>query len=278
MQVYLYAKSGHTIGLDATKRCSAIANALKEFDPILCTSDFRAGAFAKDNLGVKKYVNIDVVRNLHNIMQRRDILIYDTPEANEEMKKDMKEFCSLLYGVGEELDGIIVDESIYKRVPNPTLEKTIFFGDDDYNNLFLGMIKDSEEFDINLLMGHYFFLGNEKIFINHFSNVIDEEEYVQTVQNSKYLLTTSLQTALESLACGNHPVLFKRIDKEYDEILIQQLNLPIIESTNLKELLNQFDIVIKDYPIISNFKILNLDTIVLEVKEKIELFKRLTQI
>lgn len=278
MQVYLYAKSGHTIGLDATKRCAAIANALKEFEPILCTSDFRAGAFAKDNLGVKKYVNIDVVRNLHNIMQRRDILIYDTPEANEEMKKDMKEFCSLLYGVGEELDGIIVDESIYKRVPNPTLEKTIFFGDDDYNNLFLGMIKDSEEFDINLLMGHYFFLGNEKIFINHFSNVIDEEEYVQTVQNSKYLLTTSLQTALESLACGNHPVLFKRIDKEYDEILIQQLNLPIIESTNLKELLNQFDIVIKDYPIISNFKILNLDTIVLEVKEKIELFKRLTQI
>ncbi len=278
MQVYLYAKSGHTIGLDATKRCAAIANALKEFDPILCTSDFRAGAFAKDNLGVKKYVNIDVLRNLHNIMQRRDILIYDTPEANDEMKKDMKEFCSLLYGIGDELNGIIVDESIYKNIPNPKLEKTIFFGDDDYNNLFLEIVKDSEKFDINLLMGHYFFLGNEKIFINHFSNVIDEEEYVQTIQNSKYLLTTSLQTALESLACGNHPVLFKRIDKEYDEILIQQLNLPVIESTSLKELVNQFDIVIKNYPIISNFKILKLDTIVLEIKEKIELFKKLTQI
>ena len=278
MQVYLYAKSGHTIGLDATKRCAAIANALKEFDPILCTSDFRAGAFAKDNLGVKKYVNIDVLRNLHNIMQRRDILIYDTPEANDEMKKDMKEFCSLLYGIGDELNGIIVDESIYKNIPNPTLEKTIFFGDDDYNNLFLEIVKDSEKFDINLLMGHYFFLGNEKIFINHFLNVIDEEEYVQTIQNSKYLLTTSLQTALESLACGNHPVLFKRIDKEYDEILIQQLNLPVIESTSLKELVNQFDIVIKNYPIISNFKILKLDTIVLEIKEKIELFRKLTQI
>lgn len=278
MQVYLYAKSGHTIGLDATKRCAAIANALKEFDPILCTSDFRAGAFAKDNLGVKKYVNIDVLRNLHNIMQRRDILIYDTPEANDEMKKDMKEFCSLLYGIGDELNGIIVDESIYKNIPNPKLEKTIFFGDDDYNNLFLEIIKDSEKFDINLLMGHYFFLGNEKIFINHFSNVIDEEEYVQTIQNSKYLLTTSLQTALESLACGNYPVLFKRIDKEYDEILIQQLNLPVIESTSLKELVNQFDIVIKNYPIISNFEILKLDTIVLEIKEKIELFRKLTQI
>ena len=33
-------------------------------------------------------------------MNRRDILIYDTPEVNEEMKKDMKEFCTFLYGIG----------------------------------------------------------------------------------------------------------------------------------------------------------------------------------
>ena len=276
MQVYLYAKSGHTIGLEATKRCAAVANALKEFEPILCTSDFRAGAFAKDNLGVKKYVNIDVVRNLHNMMHRGDILVYETPEVNENMKEEMKEFCSLLYGIGEELEGIIVDESIYTKVSNLDLGKTIFFGDDDYNNLFLEMVKDSERFDINLLMGHYFFLGNEEIFANYFSNVIEEEEYVQTIQNSKYLLTSSIQTALESLACGNYPVLFKRIDKDYNEILIHELNLPIVESANLKELLNQFDTVIKNYPEITNFKILNLDAMVLEIRKKIELFKRLT--
>ena len=143
MQVYLYAKSGHTIGLEATKRCAVVANALKEFEPILCTSDFRAGAFAKDNLGVKKYVNIDVARNLHNMMNRGDILVYDTPEVNENMKEEMKEFSSLLYEIGEELNGIIVDESIYTKISNPTLEKTIFFGDDDYNNLFLDVAKES---------------------------------------------------------------------------------------------------------------------------------------
>ena len=182
MQVYLYAKSGHTVGLEATKRCAAIANALKEFDPILCTSDFRAGAFAKDLLGVRRYVNIDVVRNLHNIMQKRDILIYDTPEANDDMKKDMKEFCTLLYGIDSEIEGIVVDTSIYTKQENPKLEKTIFFGDDDYYNIFLALVEKSGEFDINLLMGHYFFLGNEKIFDKHFANVIDEEEYVETIK------------------------------------------------------------------------------------------------
>jgi hypothetical protein len=278
MQLYFYAKSGHTVGLEETKRCAAIANKLKEFNPILCTSDFRAGAFAKDNFGIKKYVNIDVVRNLHNIMQRGDILIYDTPEVTSEMKEDMKDFCSLLYGINDELSGIIVDTTFYYPQENPTLDKTLFFGDDDYNNQLIEMTKESEKFDINLLMGHYFFLGNEKLFENNFSKVIDEEEYVHTIQNSKYLLTASLQTALESLACGNYPVLFKRFDKNYNEELIKNLNLPIIESDNLKDLINEFNKIIKNYPIITNFKITNFDNIVLEIKEKIELFKKMTQL
>ena len=277
MQVYLYAKSGHTIGLEATKRCAAIANFLKEFDPILCTSDFRAGAFAKDLLGVRRYVNIDVVRNLHNIMQKRDILIYDTPEANDDMKKDMKEFCTLLYGIDSEIEGIVVDTSIYTKQENPKLEKTIFFGDDDYYNIFLALVEKSGEFDINLLMGHYFFLGNEKIFDKHFANVIDEEEYVETIKDSKYLLTASLQTALESLACGNKPVLFKREDKIYDEKLIKELNLPVIEANNLKDLLEKFDTSISEYPIISNFNIISLENIKEEIKEKIDLYNKLTR-
>ena len=276
MQVYLYAKSGHTVGLEATKRCAAIANVLKEFDPILCTSDFRAGAFAKDLLGVRRYVNIDVVRNLTNIMEKRDILIYDTPEANDAMRKDMKEFCTLFYGIDEEINGIIIDTSIYSKNENPSIEKTIFFGDDDYYNLFLEMTKGSEKLEMNLLMGHYFFLGNEKIFSNHFSNIIDEEEYVQTIQNSKYLLTASLQTAFESLACGNYPVLFKRVDKDYNEDLISKINIPLIEANNLKQLIEDFELTINNYPIINNFNITPLDNIANDIRQKIDLYKKLT--
>ena len=278
MQVYLYAKSGHTVGLEATKRCAAIANALKEFDPILCTSDFRAGAFAKDLLGIRRYVNIDVIRNLHNIMEKRDILIYDTPEINDNMKKDMTDFCTLVYGIDDEIKGIIVDSSIYNKTDNTNLnklDKTIFFGDDDYNNIFLEMTKQSEKQEINMLMGHYFFLGNEKVFSNYFSNVIDEEEYVQTIKNSKYLLTASLQSALESLACGNFPVLFKRFDKNYDEELITNLNIPVIKGDNLKQLIENFSVIINNYPNINNFNIISFDTIVKNVKEKIDLYNKL---
>ena len=278
MQVYLYAKSGHTIGLEATKRCAAIANALKEFDPILCTSDFRAGAFAKDLLGIRRYVNIDVIRNLHNIMEKRDILIYDTPEINDNMKKDMTDFCTLVYGIDDEIKGIIVDSSIYNKTDNTNLnklDKTIFFGDDDYNNIFLEMAKESEKQEINMLMGHYFFLGNEKVFSNYFSNVIDEEEYVQTIKNSKYLLTASLQSALESLACGNFPVLFKRFDKNYDEELITNLNIPVIKGDNLKQLIENFSVIINNYPNINNFNIISFDETVKNVKEKIDLYNKL---
>ena len=278
MQVYLYAKSGHTVGLEATKRCAAIANALKEFDPILCTSDFRAGAFAKDLLGIRRYVNIDVIRNLHNIMEKRDILIYDTPEINDNMKKDMTDFCTLVYGIDDEIKGIIVDSSIYNKTDNANLnklDKTIFFGDDDYNNIFLEMAKQSEKQEINMLMGHYFFLGNEKVFSNYFSNVIDEQEYVQTIKNSKYLLTASLQSALESLACGNFPVLFKRFDKNYDEELITNLNIPVIKGDNLKQLIENFSVIINNYPNINNFNIISFDAIVKNVKEKIDLYNKL---
>ena len=277
MKIYFYAKSGHTIGLEATKKCATIINILKNFDPVLCTSDFRAGAFAKDNLGVKKYVNIDVVRNLTNIMQRNDILFYSSDEVNEQMKEDMKDFCSLSYCI-DDFEGLLVDKTLYIQNDNPLLEKTIFFGDDDYYNEFLEMATKSEKSDINLLMGHYFFLGNEKIFKNHFANVIDEEEYVDTIVNSKYLLTASLQTACESIACGNKPVLFKRDNKKYDDKLIAKLNIPVIGSDNLNELIFLFEQVINNYPTLGKLDFVNLDSVILEIKKKIELFNKLNNI
>lgn len=278
MKIYFYAKSGHAIGLESTKKCAAIYNLLKEFDPLLCTSDFRAGAFAKEHLGVKKYVNIDVIRNLTNIMEKNDILLYSSDEVTPDMKEDMKNFCSIVYSIENDISQIVVDKDLYSKNENPKLEKTLFFGDDDYNNELLTLSKDSSLYEINLLIGHYFFLGNEKILKNSFFNVIDEEEYVDTIRSSKYLLTASLQTALESLSCGNYPVIFRRKDKSYNEDLISKLNIPIIDFNSLSDLIEKFELIIKDYPIIKDIEINNCQDIINEINEKISLYNKLINI
>lgn len=278
MKIYFYAKSGHAIGLESTKKCAAIYNLLKEFDPLLCTSDFRAGAFAKEHLGVKKYVNIDVIRNLTNIMEKNDILLYSSDEVTPDMKEDMKNFCSIVYSIENDISQIVVDKDLYSKNENPKLEKTLFFGDDDYNNELLTLSKDSSLYEINLLIGHYFFLGNEKILKNSFFNVIDEEEYVDTIRSSKYLLTASLQTALESLSCGNNPIIFRRKDKNYNEDLISKLNIPIIDFNSLSELIEKFELIIKDYPIIKDIEINNCQDIINEINEKISLYNKLINI
>ena len=128
---------------------------------------------------------------------------------------------------------------------------------------------------MDLLMGHYFFLGNEKIFKNYFNHVIDEEDYVETIQNSKYLLTASLQTALESISCGNKPVLFKREDKVYNEELIKDLNIPCINSNDFNQIVKEFEKIIKNYPKIKNFNNVNLENIVKNIKVKIDEYNKL---
>ncbi|WP_321469620.1 hypothetical protein [Halarcobacter sp.] len=278
MKVYLYAKSGHAIGLDATRRCSAVAKLLQEknCDPILCTCDFRAGAYAKEELGIKKYVSVDVLSNLPNIMERGDILIYDTDEASEFMETNMKEFCTLLYKIPDDIPSIIIDKEFYKKQKKHSIEKMFFFGDDDYNNNLLNICKESKQTNIPLLWGHYFFLGNEKELTPYFSEILEEEEYVHSIQNVKYLLSGSLNACIESIECGGKPVLLRRDDKEYDESLIKELHLPSIKGSNLNEIIEKFDSIIKNYPKINYTHDYDIDSIINSISVRIETYRKLT--
>lgn len=276
MQVYIYAKSGHNIGLEATRRCSAIAAKLKEFDPILCTCDFRAGVYAKEELGIRKYVSVDVLTNMPNMMKRGDILIFESDETTEFMETHMKDFCSLLYKVGTDIPQIIVDDSLFSKNENPKLEKTLFFGDDDYNNLLLELTKNSSKLDINLLLGHYFFLGNESKLEAYFDKLFTDEEYVNTISNTKFLLTTSLQSCFESIVCGNNPVLLLREDKEYDLDFISNLNLPTIEyNKNLAKIVSEFEEKIISYPKLNDIANFDFTSIKEQIAGKIDMYNKL---
>jgi hypothetical protein len=269
VKIYIYAKSGHSIGLEATRTCCAIAAKLKEFDPILCTCDFRAGVYAKEELGIKKYVSVDILTNLPNIMERGDILIFDSDETTDIMEKHMKDFCSLLYKVGVDTPQNIVDDKLFKINPNPKFEKTLFFGDDDYGNLLLELIKNSSKKQINLLLGHYFFLGNETKLTPYFENIFTDEEYIDTISNSKFLLTTSIQSCLESIACGNKPVLLLRKDKSYNLQFIENLNLPTIKyNENLDKMIIEFEDIISSYPNLNDIEIFDFNTLVLQIRKK----------
>ncbi|WP_375724987.1 hypothetical protein LXN10_06085 [Arcobacter sp. KX21116] len=269
MKIYIYAKSGHSIGLEDTRTCCAIAAKLKEFDPILCTCDFRAGVYAKEELGIKKYVSVDILTNLPNIMERGDILIFDSDETTDIMEKHMKDFCSLLYKVGVDTPQNIVDDKLFKINPNPKFEKTLFFGDDDYGNLLLELIKNSSKKQINLLLGHYFFLGNETKLTPYFENIFTDEEYIDTISNSKFLLTTSIQSCLESIACGNKPVLLLRKDKSYNLQFIENLNLPTINyNENLDKMIIEFEDIISSYPNLNDIEIFDFNTLVLQIRKK----------
>ena len=277
MQVYLYAKSGHNFGLENVRRVSAVHNMLKESEPILCTADYRAATFAKSELGVQRGVGVDVIGNLPNVLERGDILIYDdSNEASDTMQSHMKDFCTNLYKVGVDIPFYIVDNTFFENNQNKNkIEKAIFFSDDDYANWFYELVLNGKKYDLPLLLGHYFFLGNDDKLKNHFSNIIEEEEYIDTIKSVKYLLTASVHSCMESLASGNSPVYFKRGDKKNLENLdlLQKYNIPIIDENNMKSIMERFEDIILNYPKVIKIEQFDISDIKKEITATLEKFK-----
>ncbi len=276
MKVYIYASSGHAFGLENVRRCSAIYKELEEFNPTLATADYRAATFAKSELGVKIGLGVDIIGNLPHMMEKGDILIYDSDEPSQTMQDHMKDYCTLLYRVGEDIDMSIVDQEFFDHDGSIEREKAFFFADDDYSNEILRLCEGQEKQSLSILWGHYFFFKNEQPILDCFDEVIEEEEYAQTIKTTKYLLTSSVNAALESLASGNHPVFYKRIDKDiqnYD--LISKHAIPEVDGDNMTEISNNFDNIIKNYPNTNTINKVDLTSIKDEIAPILEKFKHI---
>lgn len=279
MKIYIYAKGGHTFGLDAIRRCSYITKLLdeKNCEPILCVNEFSAGAYAKKQLDIKNYITTETLNDLSKVLKKGDTLIYESDEISEFIETQEKSYFSFLYKIPEDIPISITNKFLYKKQNSRKNEKLFFYGDEDYSKELINLCEKSAKYEIPLLLGEYFFIGDEKKFENRFSQLLNSQEYVRCVQNTKYLLSGSLNTCLESIECGNKPVLLKRKDKNYDDQLIKEIHLPTINFTTLDEVFIKFEKIIENYPKLNKKEKFNIDTIINDIFIRINTYRRLNK-
>ena len=258
MRHFYYVHTGHRIGLDRFHRAVAIVNELqKEIDITLLCSDFRIAAEAKE-FGIKRAVGVDVVRNIPQIAEHGDRMIFDSAEANPTLLKDMIQFFPSFIRVSDDptdtkndneflispyLEGegicsaVVVNERYFEPLPK-TIPLTVFFGDDDYEK---DLEKNQEQFkplNAELLMGFYHFLGYENALKESFRAIHETEEYESIIRKSEVLISSSPQAVLQNLAGGGKPIYLQRPDYVRDFIpLFEKLSIPIVDGYDREQLM-----------------------------------------
>jgi len=254
---FYYVHTGHRIGLDRFRRAAAIIKSFGEdIDITLLCSDFRIAQIASD-FGVKNAVGLDVVRNIPQISNYGDKLIFDSEEANPIMLKDMREYFSTFIRMSDSLSDVkeknellvslyLDGNEICKAYPidetyfikeTKTIKLSYFFGDDDYSKDLEKNLSFIEDLNPNLQLGFYYFLDYEDLLKEKFSSFTEFEEYESMIKKTEILLTASPQAVLESLASGGKPIYFKREDytDSFDELFVN-LNIPIVSNYDKKQL------------------------------------------
>lgn len=258
MKIYYYVHTGHRTGLDRFRRACTIIRALGDVDITLLCSDFRIANEAR-HFGVNKAVGIDVVRNIPQIAQHGDKLIFDSDEANPIMLEDMRSFFSTFIRISDKKDDIkmekeflispylngdgicnavVVDEK-YFEIKDKTIELSYFFGDDDYEKDLEKNLSFVEDLNPTLQLGFYYFLDYEEMLKKKFKKHYEFEDYDEMIQSSKILISSSPQAILESLASGAKPIYMQREDCRSDFLeLFESLNVPIVKNYKKEELID----------------------------------------
>lgn len=253
--IYYYVHTGHRIGLDRFHRAVAIINALPDLNITLLTSDYRIAQVAH-TFGVKRAVGVDVVRNIPQIANGGDILIFDSAEANPGMLKDMQTFFSTFIRVNDDpedqvypgeflinpyikderaCNALAVDPMFFKEQKKSD-DKVFFFGDDDYEEDLASYQGDLKDKEMNLLLGFYFFIDYEAKLEGSFKELIEPEEYQETVMGASHFITSSPMAILQALASGSNPIYIQREDYIKDFLpLFKELNIPCFDYKNMTE-------------------------------------------
>ncbi len=258
MNIYYYTHTGHRFGLDRFRTAVALFKVLQDLDITLLTSDYRIASSSQE-FGIEKSVGLDVFRNIPNIAEHGDILFYDSDEESETQLLDMIDFFSKFIRIslkdsdyprkGEFLINPYIEDSdnSFKYLPvensyfgdfHKNIEMLLFFGDDDYDKDLVKYLQEFKSLKPDLLLGFYFFLGYEEELAKYTNNIYENEDYEQTIKHSKHVITSSYQTALQTLASGGQPIYIERMDREsYPNRYLESLGIPVLNSFDENKIL-----------------------------------------
>jgi hypothetical protein len=212
--LYYYVFTGHKVGLDRVKKAAAIIKALANqgVECRLLVNDFRAGLVAREH-GVADSITIETIQDIDAVAQSGNSVIIDSPEDDHgRLEKYCHEFKAvfIMRQTAEDkvrfseiiLDGVAVDE-LYESSPAHKVERKLFFlNDADYDKVILSHASLFEGKNVELLLGNYFFVKYEDDLAKIFTTLHEPEEYVELIQTSRCVITSSLQTAFEAKNSG----------------------------------------------------------------------------
>jgi len=257
MKLYYYAFTSHKYGLDRMKRATVILNKLRAngIDTMLLLNDFRAGLVARE-FGVNESVTIEGIQDIDAIAEIGDCVIIDSPEDDHgRLVKYCSDFKSVFRFAEHSQDKSIhgetmlalnckSDECISSLIVNDIYfeehkkeQRTLFFlGDSDANKTILNNVDFFKENNMELLLGHYFYVKYEDDLAKIFTTLHEAEEYMDLICTSSRVVTASFQTALEAYVAGAEVIFIEteKLSKEKIEIL-DKLKIILILSFNIKE-------------------------------------------
>ncbi len=95
----------------------------------------------------------------------------------------------------------MIDDEYFEEIQEE--ECTLFFlGDADYDKIILNNESFFKAFDMELLLGNYFFVKYEDDLAKLFTTLHEPEEYEDLIKSSSHVVTASAQTALEAKVSG----------------------------------------------------------------------------
>jgi len=252
MRLYYYAYTGHKYGLDRMKRATALLKGLRAsgVDTMLLVNDFRAGLAARD-FGVSESVTIEGIQDIDAIAEVGDCVIIDSPEDDHgRLVKYCSDFKRVFRFAETDEDSTIHDEVMltvdcdndacisanivddFYFEEHKKEERTLFFlGDSDADKTILNNSDVFVDQNVELLLGHYFYVKYESDLEKLFSKLHESEEYMELIATSSRVVTASYQTALEAKVAGAEVIFINLRDLEDKKVkLLKLLNIEINNS------------------------------------------------